>query len=99
MGPRLRDSCLLTPLAAGREFTQPRAHLLVGPCSLVLYKISILGYLMVIGGFNGTDGIAMDDVELVSLDPTLRPLPECLIELSPLPVPVDGHAGALDYSG
>ena len=54
---------------------------------------------MVIGGFNGTDGIAMDDVELVSLDPTLRPLPECLIELSPLPVPVDGHAGALDYSG
>ena len=54
---------------------------------------------MVIGGFNGTDGIAMDDVELVSLDPTLRPLPECLTELSPLPVQVDGHAGALDYSG
>ena len=44
-------------------------------------------------GFND-----LDDVELVSLDPILEPLPECLNDLNSFPVRVDGLAGAVDYS-
>ena len=51
---------------------------------------------MVIAGY---DGSTIDDVELVSLDPILQPLPECLTELNPYPILSTGHAGALDYSG
>ena len=40
----------------------------------------------------------IDDVELTSTDPELFPVPECLENLNSLPVPVAGHAGALDYS-
>ena len=50
---------------------------------------------MVIAGY---DGSKIDDVELVSLDPILQPLPECLTELNPFPLSVSGLAGALDYS-
>ena len=50
----------------------------------------------------GSDGIFttdyLDDVELVSLDPVLQPLPECLTELNPLALPLSGPGGALDYS-
>ena len=52
---------------------------------------------MVIGGYDGRN--AIDDVELVSLDPTLQPLPDCLTKLNPFPVAIDGVAGALDFSG
>ena len=51
---------------------------------------------MAIGGYYGKYG---DDVELVPLDPTLYPVPDCLTELSPLPVTNAGAAGGLDYSG
>ena len=51
---------------------------------------------MVIAGYVGD---IIDDVELVSLDPILQPLPECLTELNPTPVVLSNHAGALDYSG
>ena len=56
---------------------------------------------MVVGGYEGIidNGGAMDDVELVSLDPILQPLPECLTELNPTPVVLTDHVGALDYSG
>lgn len=52
---------------------------------------------MVIGGIGGT-GLS-DDVELVSLNSTSQPLPECLTELNSIPIPLSGHAGGLDYSG
>ena len=54
-------------------------------------------FLMVIGGYDGRN--AIDDVELVSLDPTLQPLPDCMTKLNPFPVAIDGVAGALDSSG
>ena len=54
-------------------------------------------FLMVIGGYDGRN--AIDDVELVSLDPTSQPLPDCLTKLKPFPVAIDGVAGALDFSG
>ena len=50
---------------------------------------------MAIGG----DNIAMFDVELLSLDPISRPVPDCLTYLNPLPQWITGAAGALDYSG
>ena len=50
---------------------------------------------MVIGGYNGSQ---LDDVELVSIDPTLNPVPECLTQLNPLPAPIEGAVGALDFS-
>ena len=52
---------------------------------------------MAIGGFGGL-GFALDDVELVSLDPISQPVPDCLTELNPLPEETDYAAGALDYS-
>ena len=52
---------------------------------------------MAIGGFNGGDG-SLSDVEVVSLDPTLNPLPDCLAQLSPLPASLLNAAGALDYN-
>ena len=36
MVPRLREFRLLTPLAAGREFTQPKEHSLFRPCRVHL---------------------------------------------------------------
>ena len=48
------------------------------------------------GGF---DGSAVYDVELVSLDPILSPVPDCLTELNPFPMTSYSSAGALDYSG
>ena len=41
----------------------------------------------------------LDEVELVSIDPVLHPVPDCLTQLNPLPEPHGGAAGALDYSG
>ena len=58
-------------------------------------------YIMTIGGFVGGGGGTesyLDDVELTSLDPEMFPVPECLENLNSLPVKVDSHAGALDYS-
>ena len=53
---------------------------------------------MVLGGFNGGDG-DLDDVELVSLDPTSsQHVPDCLTQLSPLPVALRNAAGALDLN-
>ena len=48
------------------------------------------------GGF---DGSAVYDVELVSLDPILSPVPDCLTQLNPFPMTSYSAAGALDYSG
>ena len=50
-------------------------------------------FIMVAGG----DG-AYDSVEVVSVDPASNPVPDCLTELSPLPIQVLGHAGYLDHS-
>ena len=52
--------------------------------------------VMVIGGFNGS---YLDEVELVSIDPVLHPVPECLSQLNPLPALTGASAGALDYLG
>ena len=56
---------------------------------------------MVIGGYgrfiSGPDHY-LDEVELVSLDPALHPVPGCLSQLNPMPVPTGGGAGGLDYS-
>ena len=53
---------------------------------------------MVLGGFNGGDG-DLDDVELVSLDPTSsQHVPDCLTQLNPLPVALLNAAGALDLN-
>ena len=58
-------------------------------------------YLMVMGGYGrylaGPDHY-LDEVELVSIDPVLYPVPDCLSQLNPLPEPHGGAAGALDYS-
>ena len=51
-------------------------------------------FIMVIGGLNGT---YLDDVELVSIDPLLHPVPDCLSRLNPLPELTGGSAGAIDY--
>ena len=50
---------------------------------------------MVIGGYNGSQ---LDDVELISLEPKLSPLKDCLTQLNPLPEPTENAVGALDYS-
>ena len=50
--------------------------------------------VMVIGGFNGS---YLDEVELVSIDPVLHPVPECLSQLNPLPALTGASAGAIDY--
>ena len=50
--------------------------------------------IMVIGGFNGS---YLDEVELVSIDPVLHPVPECLSQLNPLPALTGASAGAIDY--
>ena len=64
------------------------------------HLFSFLGYfVMAIGGYYYDGGsVYLDDVELVSLDPDLHPVPDCLTQLNPLPTPVDLVAGALDYS-
>ena len=53
-------------------------------------------FIMVIGGLNGS---YLDDVELVSIDPLLHPVPDCLSQLNPLPALTGASAGALDYLG
>ena len=62
------------------------------------YKNLLEGFLMVIGGYSYSRG-SLDDVELLSLDPTTYPVPDCLAQLNPLPVPIRAAAGALDYNG
>ena len=62
------------------------------------YKNLLVGYLMVIGGYSYSRG-SLDDVELLSLDPTTYPVPDCLAQLNPLPVPIRGAGGAIDYYG
>ena len=52
---------------------------------------------MAIGG-NGYPDNVLDDVELVSLDPILHPVPDCLTRLNPLPVPTQWASGAVDYT-
>ena len=53
---------------------------------------------MVLGGYNGGEG-DLDNVELVSLDPTSQPVPDCLMRLNPLPATLRNAAGALDING
>ena len=50
---------------------------------------------MTTGGYNGS---FINDVELTSLDPDLFPVPDCLENLTSLPVKAFSHAGAVDYS-
>ena len=58
-----------------------------------------LGYFfMVIGGYTSPTTTFLDDVELVPIDPDLYPVPECLSQLNPFPVPRAAMAGALDNS-
>ena len=65
--------------------------------SLFFGSVSSLGqFLMVIGGYKDTS--YLDDVELVSINPALNPVPECLSQLNSLPLPLTGAAGAVDYS-
>ena len=65
--------------------------------SLFFGSVSSLGqFLMVIGGFEDTS--YLDDVELVSINPVLNPVPECLSQLNSLPHALTGAAGAVDYS-
>ena len=62
--------------------------------SLLFGHVSSSGeFLMVIGGYQNTS--FLDDVELVSLNPTLNPVPECLSNLNSLPFPLAGSAGAV----
>ena len=46
----------------------------------------------------GSDGLYLDDVELISLDPILQPVPDCLAQLNPLPEAIYYAAGAVDTS-
>ena len=65
--------------------------------SLFFGSVSSLGqFLMVIGGYEDTSNL--DDVELVSINPVLNPVPECLSQLNSLPLSLTGAAGAVDYS-
>ena len=60
--------------------------------------LSCKGYfIMAIGGFNGGEG-DLDNVELVSLDPTSQPVPDCLTQLGPVTTSVRNAAGALDLN-
>lgn len=55
---------------------------------------------MVIGGSSySVPGFELDNVELLALDPNANPVPDCLTQLNPLPVPTRAAGGALDYSG
>jgi len=55
-------------------------------------------FVIVVGGSNFDDGY-LYDVELVSLDPITSPVPDCLTQLNPFPIPSYGSAGANDYLG
>ena len=46
-----------------------------------------------------TDGLTVENVEIVSLDPIYSPVPDCLKELNQFPIYTLGSAGALDYAG
>ena len=53
---------------------------------------------MVVGGVNNRG--YLDDVELASLDlVSSGPVPDCLSNLSSLPIQIAEGAGAIDYSG
>ena len=52
-------------------------------------------FIMAIGGENPN---GLNDVELVSLDPILHPIPDCLTKLNPLPQFTTQAAGSLDYT-
>ena len=63
--------------------------------SLLLGHVSSSGeFLIVIGGYQNAS--YLDDVELVSLNPTLNPVPDCLSNLNSLPFPLAGAAGTAD---
>ena len=54
---------------------------------------------MIIGGSSyDVAGLGLDDVELLSLDPILDPVPDCITQLRPLPSSIRAAAGALDKS-
>ena len=61
------------------------------------FIIPSLGYfIMVISGY---DGPYLEDVELLAIDQTLHPVPDCLTQLNPLPnIRTLFGAGAVDYS-
>ncbi len=48
---------------------------------------------MVVGGYNITED-KLDQVELISLDPENHPVPNCLRNLGPFPLPLSGASGA-----
>ena len=52
---------------------------------------------MTIGGTTWLVG-TLENVELTSIEPELYPVPECLQNISSLPVALQDHSGALDYS-
>ena len=53
---------------------------------------------MTIGGLESFSGTGISDVELTSLDPDSSQIPECLSNLTPLPIQLSFHAGGLDYN-
>ena len=67
--------------------------------SLTAFQCDVPGecVIMAIGG-EISDDLAIDDVELVSLDPILHPIPDCLSQLNPLPEVTKYAAGSLDYT-
>ena len=71
-------------------------HFILGSAFALKSDAPTEGMIMVIGGFNGS---YLDELELVSIDPVLHPVPECLSQLNPLPALTGASAGALDYSG
>ena len=60
-------------------------------CPITDYEL-----LLLIGGYTVS---AIDDVELVSLDPDNNPVPSCLDNLKYIPVSIYAAAGSLDEDG
>ena len=59
-------------------------------------------FLMVIGGIKliGDQNVQTDEVQVVSLEPELYPVPECLPELvNPFPISISDMAGGALNSG
>ena len=54
-------------------------------------------FIIIIGGMDNSLNY-LDDVEVLSLDPS-NPVPDCLTPLNPFPTAAFGSGAALDYSG
>ena len=71
---------------------------------LLLFEGSAYGakFLMVVGGIKliGEQNVQSDEVQVVSLQPELYPVPECLCDLvNPFPISISDMAGGVLNSG